>query len=225
MEGAQARTNPLPGILALVGGGIVLIASFLPWGKVSAGQSGLIPEETGNAAEFDFGWFAVAAGAVLLVAGVVMLIGRAPSAWRALGVVAIVAGVIAILVAGYGIVTKDRKVDDAIREGVEETTGQRLTDEQLDQVKAQLQLLGIEVSLQFGIYLTMLGGLVGAVGGILALRAGEPAGAPSTSGFEPAPAPPPAPPSVPDQAPARSEPWQTSVEPEPPPAAGGDRSP
>jgi hypothetical protein len=196
MNQTQARSNTLPGIVTVVGGVIVLITSFLPWGKVSAGQSGLFPEETGTAVDFDFGWFAVAAGAALVIAGIVMLARSMPSVWRAMGTLAIASGLVTILVTGYNIATKDRQVDDAIREGIEETTGQQLTDQQLEAVKVELERIGIQVSLQFGIYLTILGGLVGIAGGLLALRARETQPAAGVSGFEPssptqAPPPPP----------------------------------
>jgi hypothetical protein len=203
MNGTQARSNPLPGIVTIAGGAIVLITSFLPWGKVSAGQSGLFPEETGNATDFDLGWFAIAAGAALIVAGVVMLARNLPSVWKTMGGLAIAAGLVAILVTGYNIATKDRQVDDAIRDGIEESTGQQLTDQQLEAVKAELERIGIEISLQFGIYLTILGGLVGIVGGLIALRTKgtQPAGA--VSGFEPS-----SPVQAPPPSPQPGEAWQ-----------------
>jgi hypothetical protein len=191
MNQAQGSSNPVPGILTVTGGAVVLIASFLPWGKVTAGQSGLFPEETGSAPDFDFGWFAIAAGLALVAAGIVMLAANLPSVWRAMATLAIVSGAIAVLVTGYNIVTKDRQVDNAIREGIEETTGQQLTDQQLEAVKAELERIGIEVSLQFGIYLTILGGLAGLVGGVMALRSKKVQPAAGMSGFEP-PATPPA---------------------------------
>lgn len=192
MNHTQASSNPVPGIVTVAGGAVVLIASFLPWGRVTAGQSGLFPEETGSAPDFDFGWFAVAAGVALVVAGIVMLARNVPPVWRAMATLAILSGAIAVLVTGYNIATKDRQVDNAIREGIEETTGQQLTDQQLEAVKAELERIGIEVSLQFGIYLTILGGLAGMAGGLMALRSRKPQPAAGTAGFEP-PAPPTAP--------------------------------
>jgi tryptophan-associated transmembrane protein len=214
MNGTQGRSNPLPGVLTVAGGMLVLITCFLPWGKVSAGQSGLFPEETGNAIDFDFGWFAVTAGVALLVAGIVMLVRNVPSIWRAMGALAIASGIVAIIVTGYNIATKDRQVDNAIREGIEETTGQQLTDQQLEAVKAELERIGIEVSLQFGIYLTILGAVVGLAGGLIALRTKEPQPTREASGFEPPPSTVQAPPPPP-QAP---ETWQV---PEPGTPRGG----
>jgi hypothetical protein len=204
MNGTQARSNPLPGIVTVAGGVLVLITCFLPWGKVSAGQSGLFPEETGNAIDFEFGWFAVAAGVALVIAGIVMLVRSVPSVWRAMGALAIVSGVLAIIVTGYNIATKDRQVDNAIRDGIEESTGQVLTDQQLEAVKVELERIGIEVSLRFGIYLTILGGLVGLAGGLLALRTKESQPIGGMSGFD-APSSVVQAPSPPPQAP---ETWQ-----------------
>lgn len=177
MDHTQARFNAVPGALTVAGGAIAVIGCLLPWGELSPGQSGLFSPETSNAIDespFDLGWFALAAGMALVAAGIVLLFLSAPPVWRVIGEVAIVVGLVPILVGGYNVATKDRKVDEIIRNEVEESTGQRLTDPELDRFRAELERIGIEVTLELGVYLTILGGLVGVAGGLIALRAGKP---------------------------------------------------
>jgi len=169
MEHDRARTNTLPGVLALAGGVLAVIACFLTWGTASPGQSGLFAEESLNATDFDFGWFAIAAGVALLGAGVIWLAGRA-SMERPLAVVAIVAALAVVLITILNVATKDQQVDDSLRRDFEQAAGRPPTEEEFALVKAELERLGVAVTLEFGIYLTLLGGVMGAAGGLLGLR-------------------------------------------------------
>lgn len=190
MDHAHARANPLPGILAAAGGVVVLVASFLPWFKADFGQL-TSTSATANATDVTLGVVAIAGGVVLVAAGVFLLIGTASR--RALGIVLLVAGLNPVGIAVYNLATKDQQVDAELRTLIERSTGQEATDEQLALVKQQLDVIGVETSFQIGIHLTILGGLAGMAGGMLALSAKEARPAPSEAGFGPQPPPSPAP--------------------------------
>jgi hypothetical protein len=211
MNRTSARLDAIPGMGILVGGAIAVIGCLLPWERFSPGQSGLFDPKTRNSLEepFDLGAFALGAGIALLVAGIVWLFLKSPSVRRVMGEVATVVALVPILVAGYNIATMDEKFDEVFRVALEDATGQGLTDEEVNLARAELERLGIQVSLQPGIYLTVLGGLVGLAGSLMALRPKKSQPAAGVSGFEP-PAPPP--PPVPGPARQASDIWR---EPEP----------
>jgi hypothetical protein len=219
----EPRIDVVPGIVTVAGGAITVIGCLLPWGRLSPGQSGLFAPVAHNAIEepFELGWFALGAGIALTVCGVLLLFMNNWSWRRAIGEAAIVVSLVPIFVAGYNIATFDQKVDEVIRVGVEESIGRRLTDQELERFRAEIERIGIDVSLQFGVYLAILGGLGGVAGSLLTLRPGgsrERAG--GGSGFEPSP-PPIQAPTPPRQAP---ETWQVP-EPGPPGGQGPEEDP
>jgi hypothetical protein len=196
MNRSSVRLDAIPGIGILAGGALAAIGCLplLPWSKLSPGQSGLFDPRTRNALEepFDLGAFAMGAGIALVVAGILWLFLKAPSVRRVIGEVATVIALVPILVAGYNIATMDEKFDEVFRVALEEATEQRLTDEAVDLARTELERLGIKVSLQPGIYLTLVGGLLGLVASLMALRPRKTQPAAGMPGFEsPAPPPPP----------------------------------
>jgi hypothetical protein len=205
MNRTSARLDAVPGMGIAAGGALAAIGCLLPWERFSPGQSGLFDPRTRNALEepFDLGAFALGAGMALAVAGIAWLFLKAPSVRRVMGEVATVIALIPILVAGYNIATMDEKFDEVFRVALEEATEQRLTDSEVDLARAELERLGIEVSLQPGIYLTLVGGLIGLAGSLMALRPKKTRAAAGTSGYEP---PAPAPASSPERPDVRSAP-------------------
>lgn len=208
MNHTSGRFDAVPGMGIVVGGALAAIGCLplLPWERFSPGESGLFDPRTRTALQdpFDLGAFALGAGIALVVAGIVWLFLKAPSARRVIGEAATVIALVPILVAGYNIATMDRKIDEVFRAALEEATGQRLTDSEVGLARAELERLGIKVSLQPGIYLTVVGGFVGLAGSLMALRPRKAQPAASMPGFEP---PPPPPPPVAGPAPQASDIW------------------
>jgi hypothetical protein len=152
-------------VVAAVGGAIALVGSLLPWLTAEFPQR----TRTSYAVELRLGWLAVAGAGVLMLSGTLLFGPLSSQTRRAVAVLAIVAGFVSALVAGYNLVSRDQQVDEAIRDAVGEATGQEITDEQLALARRALDLAGVEISYRPGIYLTLVGGLVGAAGGALAL--------------------------------------------------------
>ena len=185
MQTEAARKNPVPGIVAAVGGLVLLIAAFMPWVTVGLGQAGAGANLSVAGTEGD-GVITLIIGLILLVAGIVMWLGRSRGLVKGLAVAALVLGVIGAGIALYDITSKDRQFDQGLREGISQSTGQEISDEQLAAAKAELERLGVEVNIGIGMYLTVLGGLLAAVGGILGLMAkgaGAASGSAAESGF------------------------------------------
>jgi hypothetical protein len=201
MNRTSARLDAIPGMGILAGGALAVIGCLplLPWERFSPGQSGLFDPRTRNALEdpFDLGVFALGAGIALVVAGIVWMFLKAPAVRRVIGEVATVIALVPVLVAGYNIATMDAKFDEIFRIALEEATEQRLTDSEVDLARATLERLGIKVSLQPGIYLTLVGGVIALAGSLMALRPRKTQPAAGVPGFEPpaTPLPPPAPPA------------------------------
>ena len=121
---------------------------------------------------------------------------------KAMAVIAIVAGLIAGGVAVYDAVTaKERVLDEAASQvassaGVSKTEARAFLDQAVDSGQ-------VGISLSFGIFVVMAGGVLGLIGGVMGLRSsGEPAPAmpgmgPMDSGAPPAPMSPPSTPQPP----------------------------
>jgi hypothetical protein len=127
-----------------------------------------------------------------------------------LGIVAIVGGLVVAALTIRDIAQKstvDTEFFAGFRRGFEQSSGQHLTD---DQIRRVLERFGIKVSLSAGIYVAMIGGLVGIGGGIVATLTQPPQPAPAAldSGFVTA-----APPY-----PLAQAPTVASAPPPPPPA-------
>jgi len=159
---------------------------------------------------------------VLLVAAAVMFFVPSRSLMVGLGIVAIVGGLVVAALTIRDISQKstvDTEFFAGFRRGFEQSSGQHLTD---DQIRRVLERFGIKVSLGAGIYVAMIGGLVGIGAGIVAALTQPPQPAPATldSGFVTAAPPypqaqgptvpsaplPPLPPPVPAVAPPPPEP-------------------
>jgi hypothetical protein len=233
---SPAQTKTLAGpIITIIGGAAAILGSLLSWAKVSIASpllKSLSMKVTGTSATE--GKITIACGIVLLIGGILILLGGTQSLRRGMAIAAVVAGLVVLGVTTYDIATKDRQFNSAFREGVRSTpAGAALSDAQIDALRSRF---GVTFSLEFGIILALVGGVIGGIGGVVALAAKEPeaAGLTSFSAAEvpvapPAPPPPPAeagqssaPPSEPVQEPPAEPASAPPAEPrswEPPPAS------
>jgi hypothetical protein len=195
MSQAQRAAGRTGGIVAIVGGALLALGSFLPWAKVS-GQGASV---TANGIDGSDGYLTLAAGVAALLIGILLLM---RGTRRILAVLVILAGIVGGGLGLYDAVTAKDSVLDAAAEDLAPSFGVSP-----DRVRAALEQAvdagQIGVSVSFGLYLVIAGGVVALVGGVLGLR--EPAAEPtdsssgSTSSTETAPAepvvaPPPPPP-------------------------------
>ena len=161
---------PLGGILAIVGGALLAIGSFLAWAAVSGGGTSV----TAKGIDGSDGYITLAAGLVALVVGIVMMRGTR----RALAILAILAGVVGGGIGLYDAVTAKDSVLDAAAEELAPSFGAST-----EQVRAALDQAidagQLSVSISIGLYVVIAGGIVAVVGGIAGLRGSvsEPAGA------------------------------------------------
>jgi hypothetical protein len=185
----MGNTRSTGSILAIVGGIGLAISAFLPWGTVTldaarfAAALGIDPSLIPPGSVSDMsqsvsgtdGWegkLAVVAGIVAIVVGVILM----REARKGFGALLIVAGLVGGGVALYDVATVNDQKDAAIEDAAPE----------LQQLGVQTSSLSdaIDVSLDAGIWICMLAGLVVVVGGLM-VRSGEReiAPTPESTGF------------------------------------------
>lgn len=203
MSQTERRGAPTAAIVAIVGGALLAVGSFLPWAEVSGSGASV----TAKGLDGSDGYITLAAGLVAVVVGLVMLRGTK----QAVAVLVILAGLVGGGLAVYDAVTAKDSVLDAAAEDLAPSFGVSA-----DQVRAALDQaidagqLGVSISI--GLYVVMAGGLVAIVGGVLGLRrtASEPM--PATQAATDAP-------PMPTSTPAAPEPGEAPAP--PPPDPGG----
>ena len=198
MDHTEGSTRaPVGAILAMVGGVLLAVGSFLAWAEVSGGGTSV----TAKGVDGSDGYITLAAGAVALLVGIAMT----RQARRMLAVLVILAGIVGGGIGLYDALTAKDSVLDAAAEELAPTFGASAEEVRaaLDQAIDAGQL---SVSISIGLYVVIAGGVVALIGGILGLRgstaepaaAGTVASAPPpavvTEGgtVRPAPMPPPA---------------------------------
>jgi len=181
-ESTAGRSTPIAAILAIAGGALLAIGSFLAWAEVSGSGTSV----TASGTDGTDGWITFASGLVVLAAGAILMRG---SGRRALAIVAIVAALIGGGVGLYDALTaKDRVLDDAAEElagsfgGTAEEV-RALLDQAIDAGE-----IGISISL--GLYIVIAGGVLGMIGGVMAMRGAAAAPAVPAMSSIPAAAPP-----------------------------------
>jgi hypothetical protein len=173
----MGNTRSTGSILAIAGGIGLAVAAFLSWGTVSLDAAkfasalgidpsqitpGSLPQMSQSVSGTD-GWegkLAVVAGVVAIVIGVIAM----REVRKGLGVVLIVAGLVGGGVALYDVVTVDDQKDAAIEDAS--------SDLQQFGIQASTLSDAIDVSLDAGIWICVLVGLVVVVAGVM-VRAGE----------------------------------------------------
>ena len=186
MQVTASRGTPMVALLAIVGGALAAVGSFLAWASVSAAGQNVSAKGTDGSD----GYITLVAGIILILYGVARLTGNAMGTKKAMAVIAIVAGLVGGGVAVYDAATaKERVLDEAASQvassaGVSKTAARAL----LDQAVASGQ---VDISLSLGIFVVIAGGVLGLVGGVMGLgSSGETAPAMPDSG--PMPSSPPA---------------------------------
>jgi hypothetical protein len=173
----MGTTRSTGSILAIAGGIGLAVAAFLSWGTVSLDAAkfatalgidpsqitpGSLPQMSQSVSGTD-GWegkLAVVAGVVAIVIGVIAM----REVRKGLGVVLIVAGLVGGGVALYDVVT----VNDQKEAAIEDAS----SDLQQFGIQASTLSDAIDVSLDAGIWICVLAGLVVVVAGVM-VRAGE----------------------------------------------------
>ena len=174
MDHTEGSTRaPVGAILAMVGGVLLAVGSFLAWAEVSGGGTSV----TAKGVDGSDGYITLAAGAVALLVGIAMT----RQARRMLAVLVILAGIVGGGIGLYDALTAKDSVLDAAAEELAPTFGASAEEVRaaLDQAIDAGQL---SVSISIGLYVVIAGGVVALIGGILGLRgsAAEPAAAPGT---------------------------------------------
>lgn len=201
MEQTGTSRAPIGAILAIAGGALLAVGSFLPW--ITLTQGGVSDSATGM--DGSDGWVTLTAGLVAVAVGAIAL--RASR--RALGVLAMVAGLVGAGLGVYDALT----VKDSIAGEVASQAGVSVEDARLalDQgIAAGL----FDISTGIGLYLVIGGGVIALVGGLMSMKG---AGSAGTSGFAATSAP--VPPVESGQAASMPE-TPPMTQPPPPPGEG-----
>ncbi len=182
-QSTGSRGMPIGAVLAIVGGALLAVGSFLEWAKVSGGG---VDSVTAKGVDGSDGYVTLIAGVVAIAAGVISL--RAGK--RALAVLAILAGLIGGGLGVYDALTaKDSVLDSAAEEiapsfGATPEEVRGLLDDAVDAGQ-------LDITLGIGLYIVIGGGVLALIGGALLLgRGGAPEPMPVASAGMPATAAP-----------------------------------
>jgi hypothetical protein len=211
MESSAHRGAPVGAVIAIVGGALLAVGSFLSWAEVSGGGVSV----TAKGIDGSDGYLTLAAGTVVILVGLAGLrMGR-----RLLGVIAILAG---LLGGGFGLydaLTAEDSVLDAAAEeiapqfGVSADEVRAILDEAIDAGQ-------LDISISIGLIIVIAGGAIAVIGGVLMLGRGSAPAAPAAAApSEPVPAAAMPPASTPASAPEPLAPAATPPDPIPPASA------
>ena len=181
MDHTEGSTRaPVGAILAIVGGALLAIGSFLAWAEVSGEGTSV----TAKGIDGSDGYITLAAGAVALLVGIAMT----RRTKRMLAVLVILAGIVGGGIGLYDALTAKDSVLDAAAEELAPTFG--VSAEEVRAVLDQAIDAGqLSVSISVGLYVVIAGGLVALVGGILGLRGSAAESAAASGTFAAAPPP------------------------------------
>jgi hypothetical protein len=202
IEAPPPTASPVAAVLAILGGLLVILGSFLTWFSVTADASAL----GGGSATISVtgmdgdGTITLIAGIVLVILGGVMFVMRGRNL-TAISIIALLGGVVAALVAIYDISTAKSNATDSVAQTIASQSNGRVS---VDQARQVLSLVHFDISVGIGVILVAVAGIVGAVGGALGIRASRMAATPA--GAVAASPPPYAPPPVEPGPPMESTP-------------------
>lgn len=149
--------------VAIVGGALLTVGSFLNWAELSLDSS---RQAFARGTDFSYGWFTFIAGLGVAACAVGWIVGW----WRRLllGFAALLSSVTALGVGLFFALARDDRVMDVVALRLASRT-----DSPVDTVKAGLVMIvnhGLaSISVQIGLYVIIVGGLMGIVAGALAL--------------------------------------------------------
>jgi hypothetical protein len=208
-QGTAGRSMPVGAILAIVGGALLAIGSFLSWATVSGAGT----EVSASGMDGSDGVVTLVAGILALACGLLaMRAGR-----RVLAIVAILAGLAGAGLGIYDAVTAKDSVLDAAADQVATQVG-ATPDEVRALLDDAIDAGQLSISISVGLYVVIGGGLLALVGGFLMLGSrGTTSAAPAEpAGFATVASPSPTP---------SSPPVATSSDPAPPFSGPGDVAP
>jgi hypothetical protein len=200
--GTKAGSGSAGGVVALVGGVLLVVGSFLPWATLIAAGTAV----SAKGIDGSDGKITLICGIVLLLYGIGRMTGAVRAGKRALAVVAIIAGLIAGGLALYDAATAKKRIVDDLSSTVAGKVGVS-TDQARRLLQAAVDSGRVQIRLGFGIFLVMGGGLLGVVGGVVGLSSAGPAassaGVERTAYVPPTFGAPPPPPGSPPSEPGR----------------------
>jgi hypothetical protein len=155
-EATTPRRAPIGAILAIVGGALLVIGSFLSWAEFSgAGQSEVV-----SGVDMTDGWVTVVAGLVVVAVGIAAT--TAPQ----LRPLAVAAGIVGAFGVGFGLFDALTLTDSALDSVAEETA--MATSVSFQELRALLDVLidsgQIGISMGIGLYVVIAGGVIAVVG-------------------------------------------------------------
>jgi len=191
-QGTESRSMPIGAVLAIVGGALLAIGSFLSWASVSG--AGTEVSATGMDGSD---------GVVTLIAGVVALgcgLAAMKAGRRVLAVLTILAGLAGAGLGLYDALTAKDSVLDAASEEVATQVG-ATTEEVRALLDAAIDSGDLSISIGFGLYIVIGGGVLALVGGAMQMSGkGASATAPAApAGFATSAAAPPSMTSMPGE--------------------------
>jgi len=167
---------PLAPAIGAAGAILATVACFLPWIRLDLGRFAVFLGTTSHSITASakgmgiIGSVAVAASIVMLLCVAGLLAGgpslRTACAWVLAG-----AGVAVAAAAVTALATKGARADQVLRAAWQAGAGHALPAAQFDRLRDVLARLGSTSSAGIGIYLALLGGILGAAGGVLAIVA------------------------------------------------------
>ncbi|MFN2545786.1 MAG: hypothetical protein ABR600_14610 [Actinomycetota bacterium] len=191
----QERRSFFGPALVLLGGLLVVVSGLTDWAQVAP------PATLAGPITVKGSGIVVVVGVVLLVLGVAMGLIRSRGARIALAVVAIVAGLVAALITGVSIGSKDVLISTAADKYAETSPASKT---RIENALKDLNHRGqLDINIKIGLWLGLAGGilvLVGGIGGIAGSGKGAATARPGGMPYEPARSGAPAPP-IPGAAP------------------------
>lgn len=177
IEAPPPTASPVAAVLAILGGLLVILGSFLTWFSVTADASAL----GGGSATISVtgmdgdGTITLIAGIVLVILGGVMFVMRGRN-MTAISIIALLGGVVAALVAIYDITTAKSTATDSVASTIAAQSHGQVS---VDQARQVLTLVHFNISVGIGVILVAVAGVVGAVGGALGIRESRMAATPA----------------------------------------------
>lgn len=171
---AGSTRAPIGAILAIAGGALLAIGSFLSWAQVSGGGTSV----SAKGIDGSDGYITLVAGIIALGAGVAMM----KQTKRVLAVLVLLAGLIGGAVGLYDALTAKDSVLDAAAEEIAPGLGasaeevRTLLDQAIDSGE-------LSISISIGLYIVIGGGILALVGGIMSMRGGSEAATAAPAGF------------------------------------------
>jgi hypothetical protein len=165
-EQTEGRKFSAGGILALLGGALIVASAFLEWGKVS------VHSNPPASATLKGDTLVLVAGIVLAILGIARMIIPSRGARVAVAILTLLASALATLITVTFVVSDDPYISTAASTFQKQLPG--TTSKQVEDVLKRLVNQGdADVKRSAGVYLALGGSALGLIGGILGLRVGR----------------------------------------------------